>query len=101
MADRLGQELKRTEEGDTFYSHPDVMKAAAFALPCPQFGEMGEAGVVLKNGIKLDGPSFVSHCLGKVGRFKAPDQVNILDELPKGPSGKIERIKLAAFVSQE
>ncbi|MEP1612755.1 MAG: AMP-binding protein [Roseobacter sp.] len=95
-----GENIAPREIDDALYSHPDVIEAAAFALPCPHYGEKIEAGVVLEEGTEIDGPGLVAHCVRKVGSFKAPDHVHIFDELPKGPSGKIQRIKLAALVSR-
>ena len=37
---------------------------------------------------------FLNLCYSKLGKFKAPDKIHFMDELPKGPSGKIQRIKL-------
>ena len=34
-------------------------------------------------------------CIDRLGAFKAPDRIHVLSELPKGPSGKIQRLKLA------
>lgn len=96
-----GENIAPREIDDALYSHPDVIEAAAFALPCPHYGEKVEAGVVLVEGTNLDGPELVAHCIEKVGRFKAPDRVHIMLELPKGPSGKIQRIKLANLVIEE
>lgn len=96
-----GENIAPREIDDALYSHPDVIEAAAFALPCPHYGEKIEAGVVLKEGTEMDGSSLVAHCIDRVGSFKAPNQVHVFEELPKGPSGKIQRIKLAALVSQD
>ena len=95
-----GENIAPREIDDALYSHPDVIEAAAFALPCPHYGEKVEAGVVLKDGTQMDGATLVDHCITRVGTFKAPDKVHVFDALPKGPSGKIQRIKLAALVSQ-
>ncbi|MEP2639658.1 AMP-binding protein [Roseobacter sp.] len=96
-----GENIAPREIDDALYSHPDVIEAAAFALPCPHYGEKVEAGVVLTEGTDMDGASLVAHCIAKIGSFKAPDHVHVFDALPKGPSGKIQRIKLAAQVSRD
>lgn len=96
-----GENIAPREIDDALYSHPDVIEAAAFALPCPHYGEKVEAGVVLKEGTKIDAAGLVALCVQKIGSFKAPDKVHILDELPKGPSGKIQRIKMSTLVTQD
>ena len=42
---------------------------------------------------------FIELCRSKLGKFKAPDRICFLDELPKGPSGKIQRIRLIEITS--
>ncbi|MEP5730461.1 MAG: AMP-binding protein [Sulfitobacter sp.] len=96
-----GENIAPREIDDALYSHPDVIEAAAFALACPHYGEKVEAGVVLKEGTDIDGPGLVAHCRVRVGSFKAPDHVHVFEELPKGPSGKIQRIKLASLVQHD
>ncbi|MEP5758783.1 MAG: AMP-binding protein [Litoreibacter sp.] len=93
-----GENIAPREIDDVLYSHPDVIEAAAFSLPCPHYGERVEAGVVLEENSATTGDALVALCVDKVGTFKAPDRVHILNELPKGPSGKIQRIKLASLI---
>ncbi|MEP3846637.1 MAG: AMP-binding protein [Paracoccaceae bacterium] len=93
-----GENIAPREIDDALYSHTDVIEAAAFAVSCPHYGEKIEAGVVLANGSALTEPALIAICIEKVGTFKAPDRVHVMSELPKGPSGKIQRIKLAELV---
>ena len=83
---------------DALYSHQDIIEAAAFACPCLQYGQRVEAGVVLANNSDLTETDLLKLCCDKLGAFKAPDRIHFLDELPKGPSGKIQRTKLAALM---
>ncbi|MGB0813124.1 MAG: AMP-binding enzyme, partial [Paracoccaceae bacterium] len=39
-----------------------------------------------------------SHCEEHVGKFKSPDKIHVLDDLPKGPSGKVQRLKLFELI---
>ncbi len=80
---------------DALYSHPDVLEAAAFARPCKVYGERVEAAVALKEGSSLNEEALSDLCISVVGKFKAPDKVHLMNELPKGPSGKVQRLKLA------
>ncbi|WP_299350833.1 AMP-binding protein [uncultured Shimia sp.] len=89
-----GENIAPREIDEALYSHPDVVEAAAFARPCASYGERVEAAVRLRQGSMLTPDDLVRLCVEKVGKFKSPDAVHFLDELPKGPSGKIQRIKL-------
>ena len=39
-----------------------------------------------------------AHCVSKLGKFKSPDQIHVMDDLPKGPSGKVQRLKLYELI---
>ncbi len=71
------------------------MEAAAFARPCARYGETVEAAVRLREGAQLQAEDLLALCVERLGAFKTPDAIHVLDELPKGPSGKIQRLKLA------
>ncbi|GGA11600.1 AMP-binding protein [Neptunicoccus cionae] len=94
-----GENIAPREIDEALYSHPDVVEAAAFARPCDTYGERVEAAVKLCNGSTLLQNELIEICTSKLGKFKSPDWVHIMDELPKGPSGKIQRIKLLEAVS--
>ncbi|MEO1549009.1 MAG: AMP-dependent synthetase, partial [Pseudomonadota bacterium] len=89
-----GENIAPREIDEALYEHADVVEAAAFARPCAQYGERVEAAVRLVPGSTATADDLSALCHRRVGRFKAPDQVHILDELPKGPSGKIQRLYL-------
>ena len=82
------------EIDEVLYEHPDVVEAAAFARPCPQYGERVEAAVRLSETSNATEEELRALCETKVGAFKSPEKVHILAELPKGPSGKIQRLYL-------
>ncbi len=89
-----GENIAPREIDEALYEHGDVVEAAAFARPCPQYGERVEAAVRLSDGSTATPDDLRQLCIERVGKFKAPDQVHVLDELPKGPSGKIQRLYL-------
>lgn len=89
-----GENIAPREIDEALYEHGDVVEAAAFARPCPQYGERVEAAVRLSDGSAATPEALRDLCISRVGAFKAPDKVHILDELPKGPSGKIQRLYL-------
>ena len=94
-----GENIAPREIDEALYAHPDVVEAAAFARPCSRYGERVEAAVRLVSGSVATGEDLRSLCMTRVGAFKAPDRVHILPELPKGPSGKIQRLGIARLTA--
>lgn len=93
-----GENIAPREIDDALYQHADVVEAAAFACPCDDFGQRVEAAVVLKVTSSLNEADLIDACERRVGRFKCPDKIHFLQELPKGPSGKIQRAKILDVV---
>ncbi|WP_299026231.1 AMP-binding protein [uncultured Sulfitobacter sp.] len=89
-----GENIAPREIDEALYAHADVIEAAAFARPCKTYGERVEAAVRVCDGSTLSNDMLIALCVEKLGRFKAPDKIHFLPELPKGPSGKIQRLKL-------
>ncbi|WP_298938448.1 AMP-binding protein [uncultured Ruegeria sp.] len=92
-----GENIAPREIDEALYSHPDVIEAAAFARPCKTYGERVEAAVKLKDDTRVAPEHLIAICREKLGSFKTPDVIHVLDDLPKGPSGKIQRIKLVSL----
>ena len=92
-----GENIAPREVDEALYAHPDVVEAAAFARPCKRYGETVEAAVRLRDGSTVEAGELLELCRDKLGTFKAPDVIHLLSELPKGPSGKIQRLKLAGL----
>jgi len=93
-----GENISPREIDDVLYQHPDVIEAAAFSMPCSHYGEKIEAGVVVKNKMSLKSEDLILHCKKYLGDFKSPSKIYFLDELPKGPSGKIQRFKIKDLI---
>jgi acyl-CoA synthetase (AMP-forming)/AMP-acid ligase II len=90
-----GENIAPREIDEALYAHPDVIEAAAFARKCVRYGETVEAAVTLRKGSALTRDDLNRLCEQRLGKFKSPDIIHFLDELPKGPSGKIQRLRLA------
>ncbi|GHG37482.1 AMP-binding protein [Paracoccus aerius] len=90
-----GENIAPREIDEALYTHPDVVEAAAFARKCDRYGEQVEAAVTLRPGSSLQAPDLITICEQRLGKFKAPGVIHLMAELPKGPSGKIQRLKLA------
>jgi amino acid adenylation domain-containing protein len=75
-------------------SHPAVMEAAAVGVPDRYFGEDAVAFVVLRREATADEKELLAFCETRLGHFKTPSRIHFLKELPKGPSGKVQRLRL-------
>lgn len=93
-----GENIAPREIDEVLYGHNDVIEAAAFARSCAQYGERVEAAVALRDGSALSEDDLIDLCKSRLGAFKSPDRVHFLAELPKGPSGKIQRMKLSEIL---
>jgi len=89
-----GENIAPREIDDVLYKHPAVLEAAAFAAPCDQYGQEVMACVALKSARHCTQEELTALCIEHLGTFKSPRRIYFLDELPKGPSGKIQRLKL-------
>ena len=93
-----GENISPREIDDVLYQHPNVLEAAAFGIKCNHYGEKIEAGVVLKQRKKSTEDEIIKHCINYLGKFKSPDKVYFFNELPKGSSGKIQRLRIKEFI---
>lgn len=74
--------------------HESVEDAATIGKPDMFFGETIKSYVVLKNARNANAEELKSHCKKLLGDFKIPSEIEFVQELPKGPSGKVLRRKL-------
>jgi acyl-CoA synthetase (AMP-forming)/AMP-acid ligase II len=93
-----GENIAPREIDEVLYSVPEIIEAAAFARSCDQYGETVEAAVAVKPGSDLSEDTLIALCEKRLGAFKTPTCIHFLPELPKGPSGKIQRLKLADMI---
>jgi acyl-CoA synthetase (AMP-forming)/AMP-acid ligase II len=89
-----GENIAPREVDEALYAHPDIIEAAAFACACERYGQRIEAGVAISPDSSVSEADLIELCKSKIGPFKAPDRIHFMAELPKGPSGKIQRRKL-------
>lgn len=91
-----GENIAPREIDDILYTHPAVLEAAAFGIDDEHYGQEVMASVSLCPGMEASCEELLELCVKKLGKYKAPKEISILSELPKGPSGKIQRLKLSA-----
>ncbi len=90
-----GENIAPREIDEALYQHNAVLEAAAFPIPDRNYGQEILACVALKPGASCSAEELEAFCVEKLGKFKAPRSISFMDELPKGPSGKIQRLKLS------
>jgi acyl-CoA synthetase (AMP-forming)/AMP-acid ligase II len=90
-----GENIAPREIDEALLRHPAVLEAAAVGVPDRDYGQEILACVVVKPDRTLTRDELDRHCLRELGRYKSPRYVRFVDALPKGPSGKVQRMKLA------
>jgi acyl-CoA synthetase (AMP-forming)/AMP-acid ligase II len=99
IINRGGEKISPREIDEALLEHPAVQQAVAFALPNPAFHEVPAAAVVLKQGHSVEPKALQEFVARKLAGFKVPNPVHIVDEIPKGPTGKLQRIGLAELLA--
>ncbi len=89
-----GENIAPREIDEALYAHADVIEAAAFACPCKDYGQTIEAAVKVTAKSNITEKQLLEFCRQRLGPVKTPDKIHFLPELPKGPSGKIQRAKI-------
>jgi long-chain acyl-CoA synthetase len=89
MIIRGGYNVYPREIEEVLYEHPAVREAAVVAVPHDDLGEEVGAAVVLKDGEALDAAELQAYVKENVAAYKYPRHIWFVDELPKGPTGKI------------
>jgi long-chain acyl-CoA synthetase len=91
MIIRGGYNVYPREIEEVLYEHPAVAEAAVIGLPHAALGEEVGAAVALKPGSSVSAEDLREYVRGQVAAYKYPRHVWILDALPKGPTGKIQK----------
>jgi long-chain acyl-CoA synthetase len=86
---RGGFNIYPREIEEVLYEHPDVREAAVIGVPHDQLGEEVAAAVALKEGADSGPAELRDFVKERVAAYKYPRHVWVVDELPKGPTGKI------------
>ena len=86
---RGGYNVYPREVEEVLYEHPAIQEAAVVGVPDDSLGEEVGAAVVLKKGESLDASEVKAYVKEQVAAYKYPRKVWFVDELPKGPTGKI------------
>ena len=89
-----GENIAPREIDEALLRHPAVLEAAAVGIPDPNYGQEIMACVVLKPGSQCTVEELAAYSQRELGQYKAPKVIRLVSSLPKGPSGKVQRLKL-------
>ncbi|MCP4691106.1 MAG: AMP-binding protein [Desulfobacterales bacterium] len=92
-----GENISPREIDDACYKHPAIKDAAAVGIPDEHYGEEIMVCVTLKDGCECTMEDLRAHCENHLNKYKTPKVIKFMEELPKGPSGKIQRLKLRDY----
>lgn len=96
IINRGGEKIAPVEIENVLLTHEAVAEAVAFAIPHATLGDDAAAAVVLRPGAVADPASLLSFLLGRLSDHRMPRKILLLDAIPKGPTGKLRRIEMAA-----
>ena len=94
---RGGENISPAEVEDVLRAHPAVDDAVCFGVPDEKYGEVVAAAVVLSQDIEAQ--VLMAHCRERLAAFKVPRTIRLLTEIPRTPTGKVQRRRVAAFVA--
>jgi acyl-CoA synthetase (AMP-forming)/AMP-acid ligase II len=95
IINRGGEKISPLEVDGVLMDHPAVVQVVTFAMAHPKLGEEVAAAVVLREGHTATEREIRDFAASRMADFKVPRRVIILDEIPKGATGKLQRIGLA------
>jgi long-chain acyl-CoA synthetase len=98
MIIRGGENIYPREIDEVLYKHPAVSSAAVIGVPDELYGEEVAAFVVLKDPISEDG--LIEYCKQHLADFKCPKKFYFVDDIPKGPTGKLLKRELAKLAAK-
>lgn len=96
MINRGGEKIAPQEIDEVLLDHPAVAEAVTFAVPHATLGEDVASAIVLRPNAAATPKEICQFAAGRIANFKVPRQVLIVGQIPKGPTGKVQRVGLAA-----
>jgi oxalate---CoA ligase len=94
LINRGGEKISPLEIDTVIMDHPSVAQVVTFGVPHDKLGEDVAAAVVLREGASCDERELRAFVGSRVADFKVPRKIIFLDEIPKGATGKLQRIGL-------
>jgi acyl carrier protein len=100
ITNRGGEKVSPREIDEVLLSCPAVAQVVSFAVPHPSLGEDIAAAVVIRAGESPTEPQIRQFAFERLAEFKVPSRVLFVDSIPKGPSGKLQRIGLHQHLAE-
>jgi len=89
-----GENVYPAEIENVLYQLPEVAEAAIIGVPNDKWGEVGLAVIALKPGATLERATVVAHCVERLAKFKVPNDITIVEALPRNATGKVLKREL-------
>lgn len=89
-----GENVYPAEVENVLYQLPEVAEAAIIGVPHEKWGEVGLAVIALKPGTTLDRATVTEHCVSRLAKFKIPNDITIVEALPRNATGKVLKREL-------
>jgi long-chain acyl-CoA synthetase len=101
MIIRGGFNVYPREVEEVLYAHPDIREASVIGIPDQHYGEEVKAVVALREGAHLTADDLIAYCKEHVAAYKYPRKIEFIEELPKGPTGKILKREIRRLYVEE
>jgi fatty-acyl-CoA synthase len=98
---RGGENISPTEIEDILYTHDKIEQVAVIGIPDDRLGEGTCACIIPKQGATLSYEELKGFFKDKVARFKIPDRIELMQEFPTTPSGKIRKVELREILARK
>jgi acyl-CoA synthetase (AMP-forming)/AMP-acid ligase II len=95
IINRGGEKISPREVDEALMDHPAVLQVVTFAVPHAMLGEDVAAAVVLRDGASATESELRAFLSDRIAAYKTPRKILFLAEIPKGATGKLQRIGLA------
>jgi oxalate---CoA ligase len=99
MIIRGGENIAPAEIEQVLLSHPAVRDAVCFGIADEKYGELVGAAVTLASPAEV--AELIGHCRRQLAPFKVPARIDVLAEIPRTPTGKVQRRRVAEFVARQ
>jgi len=98
MIIRGGENIAPAEIEQVLMTHPAVRDAVCFGVPDDKYGELVGAAVTLESDAEV--ADLIGHCRQQLAAFKVPAKIDVLPAIPRTPTGKVQRRRVAEVVAQ-
>ena len=89
-----GENVYPAEVENAIFGHPDVADVAVIGVPDEKWGEAVKAVIVAKPGCTIDPAAIIAHARERIANYKVPKTIDVVETIPRNPSGKILRREL-------